>query len=400
MVRSVVVWGGPPYFGPANSIQEEMARAFRELGCDVLYLELEGDAEPFRRALESSAGPVEGTALSPDGTIVARVRKVPLAPYALFGPSHWANMKLAAAQLDSLAPVWRRDEPVMVNYGWFASHLVWGEPDARHVYDCIDDHTAAVGVERKPGLEQRVLDGERDMLEAADLTTCLSRALAVERDRIARKCVVLPNAVRPEVFQGEFAEPAALSGLPRPRALFIGTFGPKIDPGLVAGAAGAAPEIAWIFAGDISGVRLPRMPKNVKLLGETPHGDMPALAAYSDVGIAPLTSSNWNRASAPMKFCDYMAAGLPLVTRPIPAAEDLAREVEGGVFVADEPGDFARAVERAAAAGPEVRERCRAWAREHTWLGRARAMLDLVEKSAPHGRAAGEGSAGSAGGAT
>jgi hypothetical protein len=38
MARSIVVWGGPPYFGPANSPQEEMARAFRSLGSDVLYL--------------------------------------------------------------------------------------------------------------------------------------------------------------------------------------------------------------------------------------------------------------------------------------------------------------------------------------------------------------------------
>ncbi|MHC5055973.1 MAG: glycosyltransferase [Planctomycetota bacterium] len=393
MGRSVVVWGGPPYFGPANSIQEEMARAFRELGCEVLYLELEGDAEHFRRALSDSPGPAEGTALAPEGTVVARVPKVPFAPYALFGPSHWANMKLAAGQLERLAPVWRQGEPVMVNYGWFASQLVWGEPDARHVYDCIDDHTAAVGVEGRPGLEQRVLDGERDMLEGADLTTCLSRALASERKGIARRCVVLPNAVRAGMFEGEFAEPKALSGLPRPRALFIGTFGPKIDPGLVAEAARAAPEVAWVFAGDVRGVSVRRMPKNVKLLGETPHGDMPALAAHSDVGVAPLTPSNWNRASAPMKFCDYMAAGLPMVTRTIPAAEDLAADIEGGVFLAESPEDFARAVREAAAAGPEVRERCRAWAREHTWVARARDMLDLVDKRASRGPATGAGSA-------
>ena len=389
MGRSVVVWGGPPYFGPANSIQEEMARAFRELGCDVLYLELEGDAEPFRRALETSAGPVKDTALAPDGTVVARVPKVPLAPYALLGLSHWANMKLATAQLERLAPVWRRDEPVMVNYGWFASPLVWGQPDARHVYDVIDDHTAAVGVEGRPGLEQRVLDGERDMLEGADLTVCLSRALASERKGIARRCVVLPNAVRPEIFEGEPPEPAALAGLPRPRALFIGTFGPKIDSDLVAEAARATPEVAWVFAGDVRGARVSRMPKNVKLLGETPHGDMPALAAHSDVGIAPLTASNWNRASAPMKFCDYMAAGLPMVSCPIPAAEDLSGEVAGGVFLADTPEGFARAVREAAAVGADVRERCRAWAREHTWVARARDLLALVEKADPHGRAGG-----------
>jgi glycosyltransferase involved in cell wall biosynthesis len=373
-----------------------MAHAFRELGCDVLYLELEGDSEPFRQALEDSPGPLEKTALSAGRTVVARVPKVPLAPYAMFGPSHWANTRLAIAQLDRLSSIWLHDEPVMIHYCWFNSKLVWEHPDARHVYDCIDDHTAAVGVEGRPGFEQRGLDGERDMLEGADLTTCLSRALATERKPIARKCVVLPNAVQSGIFEGEFAEPAVLAGLPHPRALFIGTFGPKIDAELIAEAARATPEIAWVFAGDIMGVRVPRMPKNVKLLGETRHEDMPALAAHADVAVAPLTASNWNRASAPMKFCDYMAAGLPIVTRPIPAAEDLAREVEGGVFLAESAEDFARAVKEAAAVGADVRKRCRAWAREHTWARRAQEMLDLVDKAAPNGRAKGDGKAGDA----
>jgi glycosyltransferase involved in cell wall biosynthesis len=322
---------------------------------------------------------MEGTAVSPEGIVVARVPKVPFAPYALFGPSHWANMKLAAGQLERLSDLWRRDEPTMVNYGWFASKLVWGEPDARHVYDCIDDHTAAVGVEGRAGLEQRVLDAERDMLEGADLTTCLSSALASERKDIARRCVVLANAVRADVFAGEFDEPKVLAGLQRPRALFIGTFGPKIDATLVAAAARATPEIAWVFAGDVSGVSVRRMPKNVKLLGETPHDRMPALAAHADVGVAPLAENNWNRASAPMKFCDYMAAGLPMVTRPIPAAEDLAKEVKGAVFLAESADEFAAAVRKAAAAGADVRGRCRAWARKHTWKWRAQEMLDLVD---------------------
>lgn len=389
MARSVVVWGGPPYFGPANSVQEEMARAFRALGCDVLYLELEGGAEPFRRAMESAPGPAEHTALAPDGTVVDRIPKVPLAPYALFGPSHWANMKFAAGQLDRLAPVWRRDEPVMVHYGWFTSQLVWDEPDARHVYDCIDDHAAADGVVGRGGREQRVLDGERDMLEGADLTVCVSRVLAGERERLARRCVVLPNAARPELFEGSPPEPRALAGLPRPRALFLGTFGPKIDAELVAEAARAAPEVAWVFAGGVAGVRVSELPPNVKLLGETRHDDMPALAAHSDVGICPLVESDWNRASSPMKLCDYMAAGLPAVSSRVPAAEELVREVEGAVVLAGSGDEFASAVREAAALGPDVRERCRAWARGHTWRHRAQAVLDGLDGIDVTGRAGG-----------
>ncbi len=387
MARSIVIWGGPPYFGPRDSTHEEMARACRALGCDVLYLELEGDAGPFREAMASVPGPVDHTALAPDGIVVDRIPKVPLAPYALFGPSHWANMKLAEAQLERLAPVWRHDDPVIMHRGWFSSKLMWAHAEARHVYDCVDDHTVASAVAGKPGLQQRVLDEERETLEAADLTVCVSDVLSVERKPIARRCIVLPNAARPEMFAGTFAEPEVIAGLPRPRALFIGALTPKIDLALVEEAVKAAPEVSWIFAGDVCGVRVSRLPGNVKLLGETSHDDMPALAAHSDVGIAPLVVNDWNRASSPMKYCDYMAAGLPFVSTAMPAANDFARDVPGAVFIPDSAAEFAASVREAIALGPGVRDHCREWAREHTWLRRARAVLDEVDRVAPADKA-------------
>ncbi|MHC4501672.1 MAG: glycosyltransferase, partial [Planctomycetota bacterium] len=323
MARSIVVWGGPPYLGPANSTHSEMARAFRELGHEVLYLELEGDPAPFREACARSPGPVAGTALAPGGVTLARIPKVALLPYALFGPSHFVNARLASRQLRRLDRLLELDGPVVIHRGWFTSRLVGVLEGARHVYDCVDDHLVSEEVVRRPMLVRRVTREEGRLLEAADLTVCVSEVLAEGRRRIARRCVVLPNAARAEDFDGEFPEPGAISHLPRPRALFVGRVGPKVDTDLIAVAARRAPSVAWVLAGEVRGVRLDGLPSNVHALGTVAHRDVPAIARHCDVGIAPLKLTPWNRASSQLKFGDYMAAGLPVVSTALPVPESL-----------------------------------------------------------------------------
>ena len=386
MERSIVVWGGPPLFGPVNSTPEEMARAFRGLGCEVLYLELEGDARPFRENLARSPGPEPGTARSPEGIVVARVPKLPCAPYAVTRLTHAIHMRLAERQLERLAPAWWRNEPVMIHRGWFSARLARAFRGARHVYDCVDDHTAAPEVAPSARRVRRVESEEAKLLAACDLTVCVTGLLADARSGKARRCVVLPNASRPEAFEGEFEEPEVLRELPRPRALFLGWVGPRVDMKLVAEAAKADPGVTWVLAGAVRGARTEGLPANVRILEPVRHDDMPALAAHSDVGIVPLRQDRWSRACSPMKIGDYLAAGLPVVSTPLPAAEHLAEGLPEGVSTAGSGDEFAKAVREAASLGADTRGKIRAYARTHTWRHRAEAMLEELDRAAQGSR--------------
>jgi glycosyltransferase involved in cell wall biosynthesis len=203
--------------------------------------------------------------------------------------------------------------------------------------------------------------------------------------------VALPNASRAEDFEGDLPEPGAISGLPRPRALFVGRVGPKVDTVLVAEAARRTPSVAWVLAGEVRGVSLTGLPPNVHALGTVAHRDVPAIARHCDVGIAPLKLTPWNRASWQLKFGDYMAAGLPVVSTALPVPESLSREVSGAVSIADGPEEFASAVREAALVGKDIRERCREWARERSWRRRARMLLDEVDQLDQLDRTAGGG---------
>jgi teichuronic acid biosynthesis glycosyltransferase TuaH len=375
MGGSIVIWGGPPYFGHADSVQAEMARAFRALGNDVLYLELEGDGAPFRGESRMCPGPVAGTAVSSEGIIVARIAKVPLAPFAMVNSILSVNMGMAVRQLRWLEPIWQDSRPMLVVYGWFASALAQAFPGARLVYDCIDEHRAADGVEGNASRIEHVWEHEQRLMNSAVLTVCVSAPLAEDRRAAAARLIVLPNASDTSWCRDSFAEPSGIADLPHPRALFLGRIGPKVDLELVRAAAAADGAIAWVLAGEVVGPGADAMPPNVRVLGRVHHDDLAPVAAHCDCGVAPLRPTAWNRASSPLKFGEYAAAGLPVVSSPIPAAEMLRETLGDAVVTAEGADAFLAAVRSAVARPADVRSRLRAYAAEHTWERRARAAL-------------------------
>ena len=58
---------------------------------------------------------------------------------------------------------------------------------------------------------------------------------------------------------------------------------------------------------------------NVHLLGSQPYRDLPAWAAHADLALLPLQHNGYTRHMFPMKFFEYLAAGLPVVGTAIPA---------------------------------------------------------------------------------
>jgi glycosyltransferase involved in cell wall biosynthesis len=83
----------------------------------------------------------------------------------------------------------------------------------------------------------------------------------------------------------------------------------------------------------------------------TVHGfveDLTLLTQAAHIAVVPLRVGSGMR----VKILDYWAMGIPVVATRI-AAEGLFKEVSGEVLLADEPADFARAVERLAVSRPE-----------------------------------------------
>jgi glycosyltransferase involved in cell wall biosynthesis len=103
-------------------------------------------------------------------------------------------------------------------------------------------------------------------------------------------------------------------------------------------------------------------------IGAAAPEDVPGRLFAGDIGLCLIASSFSKIASAPTRFAEYLAAGMPvLVTRGV---GDLARIVSdrriGAVLEGDDQAEIARAARllRELAADDAVRARCRATARE------------------------------------
>ena len=86
----------------------------------------------------------------------------------------------------------------------------------------------------------------------------------------------------------------------------------------------------------------------------------------ADAALVPYAINDLTRSVFPMKVYEYLAAGLPVVTTPLPALA----EITGVVVAADAPATVA-AVERALAEdGPAARRARSAAVRENSWDAR------------------------------
>ena len=107
---------------------------------------------------------------------------------------------------------------------------------------------------------------------------------------------------------------------------------------------------------------LERLP-NIHLLGARPYLELPEVLRGADVALVPYAINDLTRSVFPMKVYEYLAAGLPVVTTPLPALAETA----GVVVAADAPATVA-AVERALAEDGAATRRARSAAvRENSW---------------------------------
>jgi glycosyltransferase involved in cell wall biosynthesis len=103
-----------------------------------------------------------------------------------------------------------------------------------------------------------------------------------------------------------------------------------------------------------------------------------------DVGIIPYVLNDWTRAVDPLKLLEYLAAGIPVVSTPLPEV----RKYAAAITLASGPTEFAHAVVAVCVSDRPALQRARQQvARQQTWEHRAAQFLDIVSGlCVPHAR--------------
>jgi len=240
------------------------------------------------------------------------------------------------------------------------------------VYYCVDDHAAFTGYDR-----QQVLRDEEALCRRADLVVTTSMALQESKKAWNPNTILVPHGVDYEHFSRAVREdlpcPPDIADIPHPRLGFFGLIRDWVDLALLADIARARPDWHIVMIGDAdSNVNLAqyRTIRNMHFLGRKPYEDLPAYCKAFDVGLIPFKINELTKAVNPIKLREYLAAGLPVVSTPLPEV----RLYKDLVHLANGKHSFDKMAQAALATTPAGRTRLNTAMAEETWPEKLRAI--------------------------
>lgn len=205
------------------------------------------------------------------------------------------------------------------------------------IYDCCDEFRAfGCAWPEIPTLEAA-------LAKRADLIFTSSERLRRRLAHFCRNTVLLPNGVAFENVVSHHDRKRA-ARLARPVIGFVGGITEWLDQELLYRVANIRPDWQFVLYGPImTDVDELRKARNIHLLGPLPHVLIPNVLRGFDVCMIPFKINDLTRSVDPVKLYEYLAAGKPVVSTPLP---DVVCQNEV-VFVGATPKSFCAAIENA-----------------------------------------------------
>lgn len=197
------------------------------------------------------------------------------------------------------------------------------------VYDCMDELSAFLNAPR----ELRVL--ELELFRRADVVFTGGLSLQDAKEAAHPNVQCFPSSIEMEHFvkaRQPQPEPAAQAGIGGPRVGFFGVIDERMDIGLVASVAAAAPELQFVMIGPVVKIDPASLPQaaNIHWLGQQSYADLPKFMAHWQAGWMPFALNESTRFISPTKTPEFLAAGLPLASTAVP---DVVRTYGDAGFV-------------------------------------------------------------------
>jgi glycosyltransferase involved in cell wall biosynthesis len=177
------------------------------------------------------------------------------------------------------------------------------------------------------------------LARGCDIAIASAEELGADLRALGAEPAIVPHGVDVERFSAEHSPPTDLQALPRPLVGYVGLLDDYLDLELLVRLAERLDRGTLVLVGatntDISILRHPR----IELLGVRPYASIPAYVSSFDCCVIPFLVNRLTVAVNPIKLREYLAAGRPVVSTPLP---EVARYGDVVSVVARE--DFADAV--------------------------------------------------------
>jgi glycosyltransferase involved in cell wall biosynthesis len=235
------------------------------------------------------------------------------------------------------------DRPVQVwTFAPDTAFLAGKFREERFVYYCVDEHAQFEGFD-----PHYVTREERAQIDVSDLVITTSAALFESKSWLHPHTYLVRHGVDTAHFAQALEEdlpaPAEVSDLPHPVIGFFGVLHHWIDCELLAAVARQRPQYTFLLIGEVltDVARLRALP-NVRLVGRRPYASLPAYCRMFDAAMLPFKHVAMTRSVNPIKMREYLAAGLPVISTPLPEA----RIYEPDITIAQGADAFALACDR------------------------------------------------------
>lgn len=223
-----------------------------------------------------------------------------------------------------------------------------------------------------------LLSAERQLLASVDYTIASSKGVQEHLQLSGGKDVLLwENVAHTKLFS------SAIGGPRHDRALFAGNLTPsKVDVRCLQSVLDHGLELVIAGPLDIDGVGpsdaisdLLKDPR-VKYFGNLSLEDLAQLMASSKVGLIPYCLNEYTQGVFPMKVYEYLAAGLNVISTPLPSLE--SKEIVNLILA--EPDNFGSSARQMCAEHNDgVIAASVGAASSHSWPARIRQAGDLID---------------------
>ena len=212
---------------------------------------------------------------------------------------------LRRAGMDQRVDVLLVDEPRLVGIEESIRPTIWA-------YRATDNYAQ---IKSDPSIET----AERVICQRVDQVIATSEPVASHlRSLSGRSVTTIENGVDLRHLRRPAPEHAGLTHLSTPRVVYVGAIDFRFDFPLVRRLAADYPGTQFVNYGpvtiDLGGDELP----NLHFLGPLPYAALPSVLQHCDIGLLPMNDHPSNRGRSPMKYYEYLAAGLRVLVRRTP----------------------------------------------------------------------------------
>ena len=307
--------------------------------------------------------------------------------------TRWLHHNMLASQIKAaIRKMGGRRKPIQVwSFAPDVPALIGRLHEECFVYYCVDDYTHFDGFDH-----EHIIAEETKLIQRSGLVVTTSEPLLEAKRKLRADIQLMRHGVDYDHFASSWrtrlARPSDLRDIPQPIFGFFGLVQHWIDCDLLAEVASRRPHYSFVVIGDckVDVSMLHRLP-NVHLLGRRPYESLPAYCAAFRAGLMPFALNAMTRSVNPIKMHEYLAAGLSVVSTPLPEARRYSDP--GPIHIADTAEAFADACDAALIRETSTsRQQISAMVEAESWSARvdtlsewinARCIGATVPKSAP-----------------